>query len=577
MTEPVRLVIWDLDETFWRGTRSEGPISQILGHQELVRELARRGIVSSICSKNDLAPVKTVLSDLGLWDYFVFPSINWEPKGPRVGALIEAVQLRPPTVMFVDDNPSNLEEARQFAPGLQVAGPEFIAQMAADPRFAGKPDPDLNRLQQYKLLQQRQADAAAAPGGVEDFLRGSNIRVSIRYQLEGQLDRIAELINRTNQLNFTKRRLPDDPVAARARLGELLSSHDMQAGLVHVVDRYGDHGDVGFYLVRNDDELVHFCFSCRILGMGVETWLYRKLGRPRLKIAPAVLSDPVGDPRRIDWITLSAVGEEATGGATPGHRFDWVAARGGCDLQALSHYFKLSSPQVTGEFNVGRGGFDARVDHSVFLRHALEGLGPEAVEESIKLGYRPEDFTTALTRPHPGQGLIILSFWADVSYALYRHRHLGFTLPFALSGRANHALDARDASIDDLPENLRKGSMASALATLKADYEFAGIIREGQFKSNLVAILAALPCKVPVVILKGNTQLRDRERQGVTHTSSDTQRFNAWIAETAAAHPRVTVVNIRDLIATEDEVTDWTHFDRIVYYRLYQRIIDRLV
>jgi predicted enzyme involved in methoxymalonyl-ACP biosynthesis len=27
MTEPVRLVIWDLDETFWHGTLTEGGIS----------------------------------------------------------------------------------------------------------------------------------------------------------------------------------------------------------------------------------------------------------------------------------------------------------------------------------------------------------------------------------------------------------------------------------------------------------------------------------------------------------------------------------------------------------------------
>ncbi len=55
--EPVRLVIWDLDETLWKGTLAEGPIRQIPENQAVVKELARRGIVSAICSRNDFESV----------------------------------------------------------------------------------------------------------------------------------------------------------------------------------------------------------------------------------------------------------------------------------------------------------------------------------------------------------------------------------------------------------------------------------------------------------------------------------------------------------------------------------------
>ena len=121
MTEPVRLVIWDLDETFWKGTLTEGGISFIDEHREIVKELAHRGIVSSICSKNDFATVKKILREHDAWDSFVFPSISWEPKGPRIAALIGFKwQLRPPTCMFIDDNPLNLNEARHFVPDLQI-------------------------------------------------------------------------------------------------------------------------------------------------------------------------------------------------------------------------------------------------------------------------------------------------------------------------------------------------------------------------------------------------------------------------------------------------------------------------
>ena len=109
--EPVRLVVWDLDETLWKGTLTEGGIEIIPANFALIRTLAERGIVSSICSKNDHGAVERILSEAGIWDYFVLPSVNWEAKGPRLRALIESLQLRPASAMFIDDNHLNLKAA----------------------------------------------------------------------------------------------------------------------------------------------------------------------------------------------------------------------------------------------------------------------------------------------------------------------------------------------------------------------------------------------------------------------------------------------------------------------------------
>ena len=119
MTEPVRLVIWDLDETFWHGTLTEGGISSYsMDNHNIVIELARRGIMSSICSKNDLSDVKKILVEKDIWDYFIYPSIDWTQKGHRVAGIIESVQLRPETVLFIDDNPSVLAEVKSAVPGI---------------------------------------------------------------------------------------------------------------------------------------------------------------------------------------------------------------------------------------------------------------------------------------------------------------------------------------------------------------------------------------------------------------------------------------------------------------------------
>ena len=91
----IKLVIWDLDDTFWKGTLSEGPIVSIAENIQLVRDLTDRGIVNSICSKNDYKPTVQKLKELEVDDLFVFKSIDWTPKGQRISKLIKDMGLRP--------------------------------------------------------------------------------------------------------------------------------------------------------------------------------------------------------------------------------------------------------------------------------------------------------------------------------------------------------------------------------------------------------------------------------------------------------------------------------------------------
>ena len=109
--EAVRLVIWDLDDTFWQGTLSEGAVIHNARNAAIVEALNQRGIVNAICSKNNHAPVEAALREQGLWDKFVFPKIAFAPKGAMVAEIIKDAQLRAPTVMFIDDNVTNLNEA----------------------------------------------------------------------------------------------------------------------------------------------------------------------------------------------------------------------------------------------------------------------------------------------------------------------------------------------------------------------------------------------------------------------------------------------------------------------------------
>ena len=262
---PIKIVIWDLDDTLWQGTLSESGVAVDSAVLETVRELSARGIINSIASKNDEAAARNELERLGIWEEFVFPEIAWAPKGPAIARLLDHCRLRAANALFLDDNRSNREEARYYNPGIEVRGPEFIGNLLTDAALRGKPDPDRRRPAQYKQLERRSREQRSF-GDNRAFLDQSRIEVERVEELGPHRERISELIGRTNQLNFTKVRLP--PIA----LDGLLNDPGIASLGFRVRDRYGDYGLVGFAAWTGKRIALSISFSraaCCTLGRAV--------------------------------------------------------------------------------------------------------------------------------------------------------------------------------------------------------------------------------------------------------------------------------------------------------------------
>ena len=539
--ENIRLVIWDLDEVFWGGTLTEGGIVWREENAQMVRTLAARGIISSICSKNDPQDVFRVLDEHKMRDHFVFPSISWEAKGPRLAALIANVQLRAPSVLFIDDNPLNRAEASAFVPGLQVRDELCLPGLLDDPLLRGKPDPNYARLEQYRLLERRHTDLSGAQGDTTAFLRASEITVAIEHDIEAHIDRAVELINRTNQLNFTKLRLPDDPddpEVARAALREQVSSYLVQCGLLHVRDRYGDYGFCGFYMVRRDmnggEVLLHFAFSCRILGMGIETWLYRRLRRPVLAVSGHVVSDVFDESRAVDWVTfVSSIQAEAEGGQP--HILRYVLARGACDMRALSHYFAGIADTIFEELQIARQGQAVQVGHSLIAAQAMAGMPDSAMTDFAMLGYAAEDFDITLTRPAlEGPAVWLFGFNLECQTPIYRHIKTGAFLPAIVTG------------LDGSPAEMMKGgdpgnADAAVVAHLRKNFIFFGQRPDPRiddlFRHALSQIFMRASEDVRIFVLLSNTH---PSRFG--QAPPPFARHNELIADVAQVFPNVTLV-----------------------------------
>lgn len=580
MAEQIRLVIWDLDETFWRGTLTEGGITEyVSAHHDIVVELARRGIMNSICSKNTFAEAEDVLRDHGIWEYFVFPSIDWSPKGGRVAAIVEAMQLRPETVLFIDDNVQNRFEVEAAVPSIKTSDETILPTILSDEFFKGKDDVNLSRLMQYKLLEKRKADEKQAGSDNRDFLRGCDIRVEIDYDVEANIDRAVELINRTNQLNFTKKRLPDDATEAREALRKEISGYAVQAALIKVVDRYGDYGYTGFYLKNIDlptgkGAFIHLCFSCRTLGMGVEQWLYQHLGSPPIKIEGEVVSS-LNQPK-VDWIKLRSEG--ATGETIESTGLAGLADlrfRGGCEVAALIHYFSGESISCV-ETSHQRDGIFLRYDCASSL------LTDDAVESENAAVFRlaePSQFLASAARPTA----LVVSLWGDMFAPLHLERNGDFEVNFTLQGmmhpvggsRAGEFVNWSEKELESAFETNKfppssRSAVRAAVRRLRERFEYGGLAGRKRLQEKAEAVFDRIPdhC-VLYLILPDPYGGRDSDATPRTRALT----YIEAVENAARGRPNVVLVPIADCIHGLDDRNEiGDHFNRIVYFRIAEKL-----
>ena len=492
--EKIKLVIWDLDETFWKGILSEGEVNVPSENIQLIKRLTDIGIINSICSKNDYEKVQRKMTELGIWDYFVFSSIDWNPKGGRIQQLISDMQLRPVNVLFIDDNPSNLEEAKFFSPELMTMLPDDLPDLLEDAFACKKNDVAHKRLQQYQLLEKKRQQRGKFASN-EQFLYSSNIRVTWGTDCLKNLDRIHDLVWRSNQLNFTKIRL------TKEELTELFSKDECKCGYVSVEDNFGDYGIVGFYALRNN-ELLHFCFSCRTLGMGIEQYVYSKLGRPDLKINGEVISSLESDEIP-GWINQEKSGAENTSLKVQSASSHSVLIKGPCDLFQILPYIANKSIIDTEFTYVNNNG--VTIESTGHTTHIVEAFRLSEQEKQRILDEVPfADVGIYNDNVYKGRyKLVIISILQDANLGVYRRKETGERIAF-LEGY--HPITERknwDAYINGEYNTASFQFTKECLEEFAEKYEFVGINTPEQIVENLQFIKEHLPDDCGLAVMLG--------------------------------------------------------------------------
>ena len=564
--EKIKLVIWDLDDTFWNGTITEGGAAIPEEHRALLSDLTDIGIVNSICSKNDYDVVAPVLEKEGLAQFFVFPSVNWNPKGQRIRQLIADMQLRPANVLFLDDNPSNLGEALHCCPELMTGGPEVIRQLIADAAAAPRKDLQHKRLQQYRVLEQKHR-AREEMGSNEEFLYQSDIRVEMGHDCLAHLERLHDLILRSNQLNFTKVR------STEGELKALLEDETITCGYASVKDHFGDYGIVGFYALK-ENRLLHFVFSCRTLGMGIEQYVYNLLGRPELTAVGEVISDLTVTelPGWINQADASGTGNQMKIENLGEHT---VLIKGPCDLFQIYPYIantELFDTEFTYTTDTG-----LTVESTGHTTHIVEALRLTEAEKQRVLAEVP--FTDAgmycdnIYRH--GYKVAVISILADCNLGVYRRKETGER--FAIMEYIHPLTDPASW------EGILTGKYPHAgfnfteeiLRDFSEKYEFLGRNTPEQILENLQFIRENLPSDcVLAVMLGGELYYEKNTFEAYMDRHLVHREVNKAIRAWAEGKENIYLMDVNRYLKDQSSFYDhFNHYIKPVYYALAEELV----
>ena len=260
-----KCLVLDLDNTLWGGIIGDDGVEGIVigqgtavgeafvAFQDYCRELSRRGVILAVCSKNDEANALEPFHfhpDMVLKrsDISCFVA-NWSDKANNIRAIAQKLNIGLDSLVFVDDNPFERNLVRKELP--MVAVPEIDEDPANSARtiadagyFEGLyvTDEDRERTVLYRGNAQRDALKESATD-LDSYLRELEMQL-VWGGSTSCMQRIVQLITRSNKFNLTTRRYTEEDMLA------VIADPKPSGCSLRLVDRFGDNGVIAIVIGR---------------------------------------------------------------------------------------------------------------------------------------------------------------------------------------------------------------------------------------------------------------------------------------------------------------------------------------
>jgi FkbH-like protein len=265
-----KVLLVDFDNTLWDGVMADGVVAQHHEFQRLLRKVKDAGMLLVAASKNDPTNIRWAEMSLAP-DDFVLHKINWNPKVQSIREVAQELDLGLDSFVFIDDNPVERDLVRRELPMVCTLDPAEPATGRWIERLLRFPNTreTAEARQRTELYRQRAKRREALSQAVDYPAMMRSLALEVRFGMAapGDLGRISELIQRTNQFNTTTIRY------STPELRGFLADDTHRIYVAELSDKFGSVGLVAVAIVeRHDDSCTFdsFVMSCRAMGFELE-------------------------------------------------------------------------------------------------------------------------------------------------------------------------------------------------------------------------------------------------------------------------------------------------------------------
>tara|TARA_B100000787_G_scaffold48256_1_gene34655 strand:- start:3204 stop:4889 length:1686 start_codon:yes stop_codon:yes gene_type:complete len=284
-----KLLVLDLDDTLWGGIVGEVGWKnlRIGGHDYLgeafkdfqykIKSLKNYGILLALCSKNNestaLEAIEKHPEMVLKLDDFVSYKINWNNKAKNILDITKELNIGLQSVVFLDDTPYERAHVKESLPEVTVPNlpldpvnySSFLSKLRYfDTSFISKEDKkraDLykSEFKREKIKQNLKSDS--------QWLKTLELKITVENAKSENLPRTHQLLNKTNQMNLTTRRLSEK------ELNSWKNKSSNKLWTIRAKDKFGDYGIIGIVSIsikNKSAKLEDFILSCRVVGRNIE-------------------------------------------------------------------------------------------------------------------------------------------------------------------------------------------------------------------------------------------------------------------------------------------------------------------
>lgn len=268
-----KVLLIDFDNTLWEGVMADGVVTHRKEAQLLLRKLKDAGMLLVALSKNDPKNIRWDEMHLKPED-FALLKISWNLKAQGISEAAAELDLGIDSFVLVDDSAQERELVTSQHPKVRALDPMKAATWVSLERLMRFPntrdtEESRQRTAMYRAQAERRREQADA-GSQMDYpamMASLGLRVKFGKAAPKELDRLTELVQRTNQFNTTTVRYTKNELAT------LMSSAEHGVYTAEVVDKFGSFGTVAIIILsRKTGEIMidSFVMSCRAMGFGLE-------------------------------------------------------------------------------------------------------------------------------------------------------------------------------------------------------------------------------------------------------------------------------------------------------------------